>query len=182
MRKGEIGSHLVLCTGAGRAHETGPGDSRDTRIRHYGFLANRCCKRKLACVRAALAWDEGPRSRKGPNRPSGPVELTCRVCGKERLMTKSDSRRSGPGGVDRPGSCLVRPDAGRRNANEDEPGEGPRPARCWNPGSESGTFRPGTPFEARGNVQNERETPIIRPDSSGNRHRCGRLENTITYR
>jgi len=33
------------------------------RVRHYGFLANRCRKRKLACVRAALDEGEEPASR-----------------------------------------------------------------------------------------------------------------------
>jgi len=67
------------------------------RVRHYGFLANRCRKRKLACVRAALARDETPRARKdrssptaqstsvGQGRLSPLPELTCRVCGKGRL-------------------------------------------------------------------------------------------------
>ena len=95
------------------------------RMRHYGFLANRCRKRKLACVRAALA-----------------------------------------------------------NANEDGSGNGPRPrsARRWNRGPESGTLSPGKSFEARGNAQNKRKRRIISLDFSGNRHRCGQLENTIPYR
>ena len=39
-------------------------------MRHYGFLANRRRKRKLASARAALARDEAPSARKDPDRPS----------------------------------------------------------------------------------------------------------------
>jgi len=56
------------------------------RVRHYGFLANRCRKRKLACVRAALAEGEEPPSRQ--QRRSAPVDWTCRVCGKGRLTIR----------------------------------------------------------------------------------------------
>ena len=154
-------------------------------MRHYGFLANRCCKRELPCVRAALARDEAPRSRKDPDRQSGPVELTCRVCGKGRLTVDKQLPAIRPWRGNRQGSCLDRPNAGRGNANDDEPGNGAAAAlgsQCWNRGPESGTLSPGKPFEARGNAQNERESPTISPDFSGNRHRCGRLENTIPYR
>ena len=39
-------------------------------MRHYGFLANRRRKRKLAIAWAALARDEAPSARKDSDRPS----------------------------------------------------------------------------------------------------------------
>ena len=73
------------------------------RVRHYGFLASRCRTRKLACVRAALARDEAPRSRKDPDRQSGPVELTCRICGKGRLTVDKQLPAIRPGRSTPPG-------------------------------------------------------------------------------
>jgi hypothetical protein len=73
------------------------------RVRHYGFLANCCRTRKLACVRAALAADDEPGDRK--QRRSLPVDWTCRACGKGRLTVRrrlpairSRPWRSGPPG------------------------------------------------------------------------------------
>jgi len=53
------------------------------RVRHYGFLANRCRRRKLESVRAALVEAEEPAAPK--QHPSPPAEWACRDCGKGRL-------------------------------------------------------------------------------------------------
>lgn len=73
------------------------------RVRHYGFLANCCRKRKLARVRAALSEGEKPPNRHERHPPL--VEWTCRVCGKGRLTIRkylpairSQPWRSGPPG------------------------------------------------------------------------------------
>lgn len=56
------------------------------RVRHFGFLANRCRKQKLARIRAALKRGEAPCVRK--DKPPPPDELRCRVCGTGRLTVK----------------------------------------------------------------------------------------------
>ena len=55
-------------------------------VRHYGFLANRCRRRKLDRVRAALAVVDEPTPRE--ERSSPPDDWACRDCGQGRLMVR----------------------------------------------------------------------------------------------
>jgi len=56
------------------------------RVRHYGFLANRCRRRKLERVRVALAVVDEPAPREA--RSSQPAEWACRDCGQGRLTVR----------------------------------------------------------------------------------------------
>jgi hypothetical protein len=56
------------------------------RVRHYGFLANRCRRRKLERARAALAVVDEAATRK--ERSSPPAEWVCLACGKGRLTVR----------------------------------------------------------------------------------------------
>ena len=64
------------------------------RIRHYGFLANRVCREKLALCRALLGVGDGaryplrpspPPSRRRPSKESPPRSV-CPCCGEGRMV------------------------------------------------------------------------------------------------
>ena len=53
------------------------------RVRHFGFLANRCRRRKLACIREAIAEADAAPPGGGCEAPDYP----CPHCGQGRLRT-----------------------------------------------------------------------------------------------
>ena len=61
------------------------------RIRHYGFLLNRCRRRKLALIRTALAWTQATTNTEDSDAPAECfASYSCTHCGQRMLRVTAE--------------------------------------------------------------------------------------------